>query len=263
MNESEIRSSLRTARYGRTIHLYDVIDSTNTKAKLLAAGGAPDGTLVIAERQTAGKGRLGRNWESEPGVNLTFSLILRPQISPSRTGIIPLIAGIAVSQAVEDVTGRKPSCKWPNDILMEGRKICGILTESLVEGSSLLALIVGIGINVNQKEFPAEIRETAGSLLRVTGTPVPRVSLLSAVLYRLENLSAFFTPDRHAEFLKTYSEYGPRAGTRVRLRHSSGTASGVTAGIDDSGGLILRDPRGTETTWYAGDVTILPEDTPS
>ncbi len=257
MTEQEILSSLRTKKFGRTIHWYDTIDSTNNRARQLAIDGAEEGTLVIANYQTSGKGRMGRRWEAEPGTNLTFTLILTPQIPAADTGIIPLIAGLAVAQAIESVTRKRPVCKWPNDILMDGKKVCGILAESVIDGTAVRAIVVGIGVNVNQTNFPPDLGETATSLLLATGERYARTQVLAAILGQFESLISYLERRKRDEFLKQYEAYTTMIGTAVTLTHSAGTANGIVAGIDSEGGIMIRGADGKTSTWYAGDVSLI------
>jgi BirA family transcriptional regulator, biotin operon repressor / biotin---[acetyl-CoA-carboxylase] ligase len=259
MNGKDYNSEMTPDDSGRTIHWFGTIDSTNARARAMAMAGAPGGTIVAADRQTAGRGRLGRRWESAGGKNLMFSIILRPEIDASGSGIIPLIAGMAVAEAIKSATGKETVCKWPNDVLVNGRKVSGILTESCIENGTIIALIIGIGINVNQSEFPGEIRDTASSLSIITGKQCDRLSLLSTVLERIEALMEYSNPSRREEFLRLYTSSSSMFGLPVTIRHASGTASGIAAGLDKEGGLVIRDPSGSEHSWYAGDVTILSE----
>jgi BirA family transcriptional regulator, biotin operon repressor / biotin---[acetyl-CoA-carboxylase] ligase len=257
MNQEGMNAEIMHHPTGRVIHWHRSIDSTNSRARQLALEGAPDGTIVAADLQTAGRGRLGRKWESPPGENLMFSIILRPRIEAPDAGIIPLITGLAVARALSETSGLPTICKWPNDVLIRGKKVCGILTESCIENGSIIALIAGIGINVNQKEFPEAIRESASSLSLLTGMTLDRLSLLSAVLEKFDSLSAYTDSSKRTEFLTLYTSSSSMFGLPVTIRHASGSVSGTATGLDNEGGLVIRDARGHESTWYAGDVTIL------
>jgi BirA family biotin operon repressor/biotin-[acetyl-CoA-carboxylase] ligase len=141
------------------------VDSTQQVARDLARAGAAEGTAVVAEEQTAGRGRLGRPWHSPPGENLYCSVVLRPPLAPGEVPQIALVAGIAVAAAVEEVTGRRPAIKWPNDVLLDGKKVAGILTEMESEIDRVHHVIAGIGVNLNTRRFPRELRDKASSLL--------------------------------------------------------------------------------------------------
>lgn len=167
----EIEAGLRTERFGRPVEAHEVIGSTNERAKELARQGAPEGLLVTAEQQTAGKGRLGRPWQTPAGRALALSLLLRPLIPPTLAPRLTLVAAVAVAEAVRAETGLPVGIKWPNDLQIAGRKLCGILTEMEAEIEQVRFVVLGIGLNVNQTlaEFPPELRETATSLRLALG----------------------------------------------------------------------------------------------
>ncbi|MCS6927435.1 MAG: biotin--[acetyl-CoA-carboxylase] ligase, partial [Candidatus Binatia bacterium] len=165
-----LASHLRTRFLGRPLHIFPTLDSTNTYAARLARDGAPEGTVVIADMQTGGKGRLGRTWVSPPHVNLYLSVILRPPVSIAAAPSLNLLAGVAVAETIASVCGLRPSIKWPNDVLVNDKKVCGILAEMQVSASTLCAVILGIGVNINAplSAFPEELRDKASSLLLVS-----------------------------------------------------------------------------------------------
>src|SRR5512140_1081597 len=144
-----LRKGLKTDHFGRKIYTFETIDSTNNCARALAGCWAEEGTVIIAEQQTAGRGRLGRSWEANPNENLTFSIILRPTISPDAVNLLPLSVAVAVSEAIEKLTGMRPECKWPNDLLLDGKKVAGILLEGSVTQSKVDWIVIGVGVNVN------------------------------------------------------------------------------------------------------------------
>src|SRR5208283_2326 len=190
MNEGDIRKHIITQTFGKKIFAFDILDSTNVKAKSLALDDAQEGAIVIAEEQTAGKGRLGRSWSSEKGKNLTFSVIARPRISPQHLGILSLFAGVSVARALTTLTDKTIRCKWPNDVFLNNKKVCGILSESVASEKSITAVIIGIGINVNQKKFSPDLQEKATSLALETGRDFHRWQVLAAILKEIENCYA-------------------------------------------------------------------------
>ena len=177
------------------MHHFETLDSTNDLAKELAAQGAPEGTVVVAETQTGGRGRLGREWNSPPGVGLYVSLVLRPMLPPMELPQITLTTAVAVVRAVRRVTGVAPGIKWPNDLLLNGKKLGGILTEMETESDRIRHVVVGLGLNVNNPAFPPELAATATSLALATGRAFSRVQLLQAWLEEFEELVwALFGP---------------------------------------------------------------------
>ena len=186
LSEAELLSCLKTEwAGGRTVY-FDATDSTNIQARRLAEAHAPHGTLVVSDRQDGGKGRRGRSWASPSGVGIWMSLILRPEIAPSSASMLTLAAALAVREGIQEETGLSPLIKWPNDLVLNGKKICGILTEMSTELMEIQYVITGIGINVNQREFPPEIRDTATSLSLEAGRSFRRSSLIAAILKAFE-----------------------------------------------------------------------------
>ena len=256
MTESEIRNHLTTRLFGKTIYAFDSIDSTNTKAKAFALDGAEEGTLVIAEEQTAGKGRHGRIWLSENGKNLTFSVLLRPVIPVERIGIISLFAGLAVAEAIENAIGIPPECKWPNDVLLNGKKVCGILSETVIQQNRLSSIVVGIGINVNQSQFAAEISDTGASLLLATGKTVNRLQLLSLTLERLEYWYHKISSGAFLEIVNRWKLFCTMDGRTISVDRLGHTITGIVRGFAEDGGLLLQvDDK--ELKFLSGDVTLL------
>ncbi|HHY46943.1 MAG TPA: biotin--[acetyl-CoA-carboxylase] ligase [Firmicutes bacterium] len=184
----QFRQYLTTRRLGRILRSLDQVDSTNRLAQSLASEGAPEGTVVWARHQTSGRGRLGRSWSSPAGKGLWFSIVLTPAVSPATVSQIPLVAAVAVARSVVRVTQLTPRIKWPNDIMIGRRKVCGILAESRVQGDTLEYVILGIGLNTNATagDFPPELTTTATSLFLETGKPVDDIALLANILNEIE-----------------------------------------------------------------------------
>ena len=169
MTEEELQSCRKTKWAGQEIVYFDQIDSTNIKAKELAEQGYPSGTLVVADKQVAGRGRRGRNWDSPSGTGIFMTLMLKPEINPNNASMLTLVAALAVAEAIKDVTGLDARIKWPNDIVINGKKICGILTEMSAQFDYINPIVIGIGINVHNEAFPEEISAVAGSILLESG----------------------------------------------------------------------------------------------
>jgi BirA family biotin operon repressor/biotin-[acetyl-CoA-carboxylase] ligase len=227
----------------------------------LAAKGAKDNTIVLTENQTEGKGRLGRSWSSEPKVSLTFSLILRPPVSPVHASKVAMIAGIAVAQAIRECTGADAKVKWPNDVLINKRKVCGILTEMSADCDTIEYLVCGIGINVNQTVIPDELRHIATSLRLETGRLLIRGQLLLAFL------TAFF--DRYDAWIKNedftpivtdYTKDSMLLGEMVTIESHGEKTTGQCVGFDKDGFLVI-EKDGKRRRIMAGDVSLRSEGT--
>jgi len=185
---ASVRDQLDTDRFGRSMRGAETVGSTNSAAAEWAREGAAEGSVFVTEYQSAGRGRHGRTWTAQKGQNLMFSIVLRPDLEADRLGLITIAAGVAVAEAIEDFVGpHRAALKWPNDVLLEGRKTCGMLLESsLSERQGAEAVVLGVGLNVNQTSFPEELADTATSLRLAAGRAVPRVPLLARLLRRLE-----------------------------------------------------------------------------
>jgi BirA family transcriptional regulator, biotin operon repressor / biotin---[acetyl-CoA-carboxylase] ligase len=253
----ELRPLLNTHDVGRELHWYEEIGSTNDRAKELAEAGAEHGEVVIAERQTAGRGRRGRPWISPARKNLYFSVVLRPDLPPARAAELTLVASLAVCDALRqaDVAA---GIKWPNDVLVSGRKIAGVLTELAAEPDRVHWVVVGVGVNVNAtaEDFPPELRPEATSVLLERGSAAPRALFAAACLTALE---AWI--DRHAEEGFGAVRDGWRArsvtlGREVVVRADDREIVGTAEDIDDQGALLVRDAQGLQRI-LAGDVALL------
>ncbi|MBN2126754.1 MAG: biotin--[acetyl-CoA-carboxylase] ligase [Deltaproteobacteria bacterium] len=254
----EIREGLETEVFGRgEIFHFTEIDSTNRKAGELAARGAPEGTLVISEAQSRGRGRMGREWFSPPGKGIYASLILRPPIAPSEAPGITLLTAVAVTDSLAALTRLKPAIKWPNDILIGGKKVAGILTEIRMEMDAVDYMVVGLGLNVNVKSFPDPIRETATSISRETGGVFSRVALLREYLRHFEDhYNAFRRGGLHG-ILKRWRKLSDTIGRRIRVVTLGGEYVGKAEDIDREGFLILKDGSGPPRRIFSGDVMYL------
>lgn len=254
-----LASLLNTEYVGRSVRGFESLPSTNSTAAAWAAEGAPDGSLVVAEQQTSGRGRLGRTWMADAGKNLTFSLVLRPSLPSHKLTLVTLTASISVTRVIKEIVAPfEPSIKWPNDILIEGRKCCGMLLESTLEkrDAHSRTVILGIGLNVNQDQFSPEINTPATSLMLETGRFVPRAPLLAALLLRFEQDYKHLLDGNEDYIRREYETFLRGKGEQVtfRLTDTSETVTGILLGIAPDGALRLDTPSGIRT-FYAGEVT--------
>lgn len=257
LSEAELLSCLETEWAGGRIVYFDATDSTNAQAKRLAEAHAPHGTLVVSDRQDGGKGRRGRSWASPSGVGIWMSLILRPEIAPSSASMLTLAAALAVREGIQEETGLSPLIKWPNDLVLNGKKICGILTEMSTELMEIQYVITGIGINVNQREFPSEIRDTATSLSLEAGRCFRRSSLIAAILKAFEkDYAAFLKTGDLSLLLEEYNACLVNRGKEVCILDPSGEYRAVAEGIDESGSLLVTLPDGTRREIISGEVSV-------
>lgn len=254
---AEIRYKLKTTLFDKKIYHFDEIGSTNDVAKIYAVKGAPEGTLFVAEKQVKGKGRLGRKWVSPSG-GIWFSVILRPEISPIDASKITIIAGIAVAEAIRDETGLDARIKWPNDVLIEGRKVAGILTEMSAEADKVNFVVVGIGVNANLdlSVFPKELQKKMITLREAMGHEADRVILLKSILKKFEAAYFSFKRGNFKKILSDWKDLCDTLGKRVKILALDKEMEGEALDIDEHGGLLLKFPSGEMRTVYSGDVTI-------
>ena len=253
----ELRPLLNTHDLGQTLHWYEELGSTSDRAKELADEGADPGTVVVAETQTAGRGRRGRVWASPPRRNLYFSVILRPELPPARAPELTLVASVALCDALRQA-GVQAGIKWPNDLLVSGRKIAGILTELAAEPDRVHWVVVGAGVNVNARaeDFPEELRAAATSVLLERGQAAPRALFAAACFTALEEWL-----DRHAEdgfgpVRDAWRERSVTLGREVIVEADGREIAGNAEDIDESGALLVRSRAGVERI-LSGDVTLL------
>lgn len=252
----EIGAGLETEQLGKTLYAQESVDSTNEEAKRRALGGAANGSLFIAEQQTGGKGRLGRAWISPAGTGLWFSLLLRPGIIPIQVSATTLLAGLAVCRAIRSLTDCPALIKWPNDIVIGGKKVCGILTEMSMEIERVEFVVVGIGVNVNNAAFPEGIREKATSLKLESGKAVRRVALLQNILTQFETLLKENTPAPGPAFWEEYKSLCVSLGRRIGFQRGSAQVSGLAVDVAPDGGLVVRLEDGRLETVCSGEVSV-------
>ncbi len=258
-NAVEIRSGLSTEFMGRKVYLYKSLGSTNIKAKELAGKGAPEGTAVIADSQTGGKGRLGRGWFSPAGVNLYTSLILRPRLDPPKCQGITLMAAVASAEAASGWLSKRPSVKWPNDILIGRKKAAGILMEMDAETDRVNHIILGIGFNLNMTPdmLPKDLRGKAASIMEKTGMTVDRAAFARVLYSCLEKWYKVFVNEGIAPVLSAWKGYFDMEGRPVKVNSFEGVVSGICAGVDSEGALLIRTASGRVHRVISGDVEIV------
>lgn len=248
LSESEVESCLNTKWLGHSVCYFDEIDSTNTQAKRIAEdteGINGHGIVVVADMQTAGRGRRGRNWTSPYGTGIFFTILLKPQIDPSRAPMLTLVKALAVAQGIREVTGLDARIKWPNDIVVNGKKVVGILTEMSAQVDYINHIVVGTGINVHQMEFPEEIAKTATSLdleLQKEGKniEISRARLLGTVLEKFENYYEVYLQTQDLSSLQEeYNSLLVNCGRKVRVLDPLGEFEGRALGIDEMGELLV------------------------
>ncbi len=270
ISESQIRKGLKTAILGKRIYCFDSLDSTNSFAKKIALEGCQEGTVVIADAQTSGRGRLGRNWHSQPGKGIWMSVVLRPELAPRDMQIVTLGASVAVAAALEKVMGIRAGIKWPNDVILNGRKVCGILSEMSSEPDRIHFVVLGIGLNVSHREgdFPPELRDTAGSLasyLESAGEeerrklvyPFPdRNVIIITILFELEKIYSKIKNNSIEDILSRWKEYSVTIGRKVKIFGKDGGFTGRAIDITRAGELVVRCEDGTVKTVLSGEVSL-------
>jgi len=255
-SEQALRKDLKTRLFGSKIYTFDTIDSTNNCARALAGCWANEGTVIIAEQQTAGKGRLGRAWQANPNENLTFSIILRPSLPPDALNTFPLSVAVAVAEAVETATKLHVECKWPNDLLIKGKKFAGILLEGSVKQNTIEYVVIGIGVNVNQQSFAGELQSTATSLRLETGTDLDRTLVFHEILRSLERNYRVLCTRGFDTVLPRWLSHSTMINKQISVSEHGNVISGIVRGVSPEGGLILQS-NGSTKTLFAGDVTIV------
>jgi BirA family biotin operon repressor/biotin-[acetyl-CoA-carboxylase] ligase len=255
---TEIKIGLKTKKIGQNILCFAKIDSTNEAAKRVAITGAPEGTVVVADQQEHGKGRLDRHWVSSPAVGLWFSIILRPDLQPAQAVQSTFVSAIAVCKVLRKATGLPFSIKWPNDILVQNRKVCGILTELSAELERINYIVVGIGLNVNQQkeDFPLEIREKATSLLLASGRSFNRAELLRNILLEYEEQYQSYLHKGFGWVLQIWRELNSTLGKEVLVNTREGSFTGVAEDINEDGCLVVKKHSGAREVLIAGDVSL-------
>jgi BirA family biotin operon repressor/biotin-[acetyl-CoA-carboxylase] ligase len=256
LTPAELSTDLGTKRIGSEIICFSEIESTNTAAFHLAEEGAEEGTVIIAETQSHGKGRLGRHWESPEGVNLYCSVVLRPPLPPQNAPQLTFLSAVAVAQAVENFTGLHPLIKWPNDILVNGKKVAGLLNEMSAETDQINFVIMGIGVNINMQvdQFPDHLRYPATSLVIEAGAKISRRGFTRSLIVSLDLLYANFLNHGFSRIREEWISRSALTGRKVRVCTESGDEFGTAAGIDEDGAFLIRSREGKTHRILSGDV---------
>jgi len=260
LTQRVLKDAARGTQFGAHVNHYYCVGSTMDIAAALAQQGEPHGSLVLAEEQTAGRGRLGRAWYSERATGIYLSLILRPKMPAARAPVVTLAAGLAVADAISEITRQPADLRWPNDVLLDGRKCSGILPEMTAEGEYVKHLVLGVGINVNQRAFPPALAAEATSLARVAGRRLLRAEVLAAFLRALDRRYRQFLEAGSAAVIADFMERSTFVcGRRVSVENETGAFTGATEGLDSSGFLLVRrDDTSAVEAVLAG--TIRPEE---
>ena len=253
----ELESRMDTRWAGRPVIFCEKLDSTNIRAKLEAEKGAPEGTLVVADMQTAGRGRRGRGWSSPAGVNAYFTLILRPEFEPDRASMLTLVMAMAVAEGITETCGAEAYIKWPNDIVIGGRKVCGMLTELSMQQEYIQHVVIGAGINVGLQEFAPEIADTAACLEQECGRKVSRAQLIVNCMRAFEKYyGKFLETLDFSELREAYDRRLVNCGREVRVLDPKGEYTGISKGINSTGELLVERDDGSKTAVYAGEVSV-------
>lgn len=255
-SKEELQQGLVTRVIGRKLFVFDTIDSTNACGKTLGDAGTEDGAVIIADFQANGRGRHGRFWRADSGKNLMFSLLLRPSLAKDTSGLLTFYASVSIARAIESFTGSSIECKWPNDLLLNGKKCCGILLENSFQQHELSYSVIGAGVNVNQLDFGAQLQTKATSLAKELHTEFDRKQLFQKIL---QEFDALYVDVQKGNFVRILEEWITRCkmlGQMVTIVQGHDTISGTALRLKDDGGLIIKTTDGNSTV-YAGDVTIV------
>ena len=256
INAPAVRAFLDTKVLGRELEVLDTVGSTNEYLKSLGAGGCKNGTVVASREQTKGKGRLGRSWQSKKDEALAFSVLLRPRIAPYEAGALTPLAGLAVCKALRDFTGLDCKIKWPNDIIVGRKKLCGILTEMSAEFDAVEFLVTGVGVNVDQAVFPEDIAYKATSLLLETGRHFDQSKLLACLLHKMEEEFTENDLTLSPFAVEEYQSLCATVGRSVTFKRGSRRINGMAVGIADGGELKILLSNGSLCKVNSGEVTV-------
>ena len=255
--QNELESRMTTRWAGHPLSFYETIDSTNLRAKLDAEQGAAEGSLIVADMQTSGRGRRGRAWSSPSGVNVYFTLLLKPDYAPDKAAMTTIVMALAVAEGIRKTCGVDAGIKWPNDIVAEGKKVCGMLTEMSVEQDFIHYVVIGVGINVGRQSFAPEIAQTAISLEEACGEKVPRAALVANIMQAFEEYYEVFCQKMDLSgLLDEYNKRLVNCNREVRVLDPKGEFAGIARGINSTGELLVEISDGTVKEIYAGEVSV-------
>lgn len=254
---SEILSRNQASWVGKSIEYFEVTDSTNQRIYDFAEKGREEGLLAVAEEQTGGKGRRGRSWVSPPGTGIWMSLLLRPKVEPQKASMVTIVAALAMTKAMEKITGMEIRIKWPNDVVLNGKKVCGILTEMSAELEEIHYIIVGIGINANTESFPEDIQDRATSIYLESGKKVERAAFIAEFCVQFEQYYERFLEMGNLAFLKEeYESYLINIGREVKIIKKKEERVRKALGINELGELIVAKSDGTTEIIFSGEVSV-------
>lgn len=261
LNEETLRPLLSNSSFVRSFHVFNTVDSTNRVASRQAMNGAEEGTVVIADSQTGGRGRLGRVWQSPPEVNLYLSVILRPVIEPFRAPQITLMAGVAVAETLRKYHADGTTIKWPNDVLIGGRKVSGILTEMRTERGRIDYIVVGMGVNINieRNQFHKDFRQSSTSLKEEISRTVSRPRFTLRLIESFGNWYDRYCTEGFDPVREEWTANSEIAGKFIKVTDRDAVREGRALGLDEMGALLLEERGGTATAIISGDVTIIGE----
>lgn len=256
LSEKRIRQCLHTSWAGSSLLVVDSVDSTNNLAKLRAEEGAEHGFLVVSEQQSAGKGRRGRVWESKKGEGIFMTLLLKPDIEPGNASMLTLVMALAVRSALETVGNLQAQIKWPNDIVCDGKKVCGILTEMSAQMDYINHIVIGVGINVHNEQFPEEMRHMAVSIYQQTGEHISRAELIAEVMRRFEHYYEIYLETQDLQKLvDEYDQHLVNCGRQVQVLDPKRSYTGTAVGITAAGELKIRTEEGISLV-ASGEVSV-------
>jgi BirA family biotin operon repressor/biotin-[acetyl-CoA-carboxylase] ligase len=258
LSMGRVANRMEKSAFGHSFRYYDEIESTNLEAKALAMKGAPEGTVVVAESQTAGRGRLGRRWTSPAGKGILFSVLLRPELAMSEAHLLTIVAAAAAAETIERCVPAPVAIKWPNDLFINDRKVGGILMEVSGEQDDVDWIVLGIGLNVNTEfsELPVALRRTATSLKMVSGEPIDRSDLLVTLLLHIESRYRSALDAGFDDALAAFRDRDYLYARSISVETRQGPVVGDAAGIDDRGALLVKQPHRCVRKFHSGDVSI-------
>ncbi|MCE7792146.1 biotin--[Salipaludibacillus sp. CUR1] len=256
LSEHDIYSRIKKNDLFENVVYHNSVTSTQTVAQQLANEGVSEGTVVVADEQTGGKGRLGRVWDSEKGSGVWMSLVLKPQIDFRKAPQLTLLTAVAVTRAIESVSGLPLSIKWPNDLLVNGKKLCGILTEMQADPDRVQSVIIGIGLNVNHGAFPEDLSEIATSMNIEAGKPFNRAEVIAAILNEFSWLYRTYLSQGFSLIKPLWEAHAVSIGKKIVARSTAGTTEGYALGIDGEGVLLLQDNQGETHRIYSADIEL-------
>lgn len=257
LTKEELSSVIDTEWAGQTIYYFDQIDSTNIRAKQLGEEGAPHGTLIVAGQQNAGRGRRGRTWESPPGVSIYMSIVLRPEMAPVKAPMLTLVMALSAADSLKECAGLDIQIKWPNDIVLNGKKLAGILTEMSTEMDYINHVVIGMGINVNTEWLPEELEEKATSLRLETGRIIRRSQIIASIMKAFEkNYQLFMETQGLRQMQEKYNSLLINREKEVRILGVKEEYAAYALGINEKGELLVRRDNGEVEAILAGEVSV-------